>query len=308
MNLREYLRSEWGKYIRPLVIKKECDFCRSKENLHLHHVDKFYNLLMETLEELQMQELDTDIYSKEELNLISHVMLSKQIRSEYKTLCKDCHFKIHNNEKYKEEYKEYYYNPNGSYIVLNIDELKRLNIDNNIIIRYIYLCCYVNYNNKITIPINKTRHKTVKKEDLFNMLNMSKTEANRTINYLIANDLLHINKDSIIVSNLYCTKGNNNYRNKLKVFINGFIDIYSILEPRKHKILGNIINNSIYDNLVYDHYKLEKYGNITRISQYIKSVNNLGEFKNKKIILNPNIFYCGHLDLSYKKVIEEYNN
>lgn len=90
MNLREYLRAEWSQYIRPLIIKDKCEFCGSEEDLHLHHIDKFYNLLMETLEELQLQELDTEDYTKEELNLISHLMLSKQIRSSYKTLCKDC--------------------------------------------------------------------------------------------------------------------------------------------------------------------------------------------------------------------------
>lgn len=95
MNLREYLRAEWGQYIRPLIIKDKCEFCGSEEDLHLHHIDKFYNMLMETLEELQLQELDTEDYTKEELNLISHLMLSKQIRSKYKTLCKKCHKKEH---------------------------------------------------------------------------------------------------------------------------------------------------------------------------------------------------------------------
>lgn len=149
MNLREYLRAEWGQYIRPLIIKDKCEFCGSGEDLHLHHIDKFYNLLMETLEELQLQELDTEDYTKKELNLISHLMLSKQIRSRYKTLCKDCHFKIHNSEKY---------------------------------------------------------------------------------------------------------------------------------------------------------------GNITRLGQYINSIDNLGKFDKKIITLNPNIFYGGYLDNSYKKILEEYES
>lgn len=62
MNLREYLRAEWSQYIRPLIIKDKCEFCGSGVDLHLHHIDKFYNLLMETLEELQLQELDTEEY------------------------------------------------------------------------------------------------------------------------------------------------------------------------------------------------------------------------------------------------------
>lgn len=308
MNLREYLRAEWGQYIRPLIIKDKCEFCGSEEDLHLHHIDKFYNLLMETLEELQLQELDTEDYTKEELNLISHLMLSKQIRSRYKTLCKDCHFKIHNIEKFEEEYKRHYYNPNGSYIILDIDKLKELKIDNNILPRYIYLCCYSNYGNKLTIVTSKTRHKTILKDDLFNIFTMGRMEVYRTLKELTDNGLIQIEDETIFLNKTYCTKGSSNYKNKLKIFTEGYINIFNTLEPRQHKTLGNIINNSICDNLIYDNYNSEKYGNITRLGQYINSIDNLGKFDKKIITLNPNIFYGGYLDNSYKKILEEYES
>lgn len=95
MNLREQLRNEWSQYIRPLIIKDKCEVCGTEEDLHLHYTDEFCNLLTETLAELQLQELDIELYSKEELNLISHIMLSKQIRCEYKTLCRECHKEEH---------------------------------------------------------------------------------------------------------------------------------------------------------------------------------------------------------------------
>lgn len=307
MNLREYLRSEWSQYIRPVMVKDKCEFCGSSEELHLHHIDRFHNLLVETLEELQLQELDTEFYDELELKQISNFMLAKQLKSEYKTLCKKCHMKLHNKEKYSEEYKNHYYNPNGGYITINIEDLKKLNIENNILIRYLYLCCYSNYNNKITIAVNKTRHKNLLKEDLINMLNMSKGEAYRTIKCLTDNELIYINDDSIILNRSYCTKGNNNYKNKLKIFINSYLNIYSNIDPRKHKTLGNILNNSICSkNLIYDEYTLEKYGNKTRIKRYIESIENLGKFNKNEIILNPNTFYCGYLDFSYKDIINKY--
>ena len=209
MNLREYLRAEWSQYIRPLIIKDKCEFCGSEEDLHLHHIDKFYNLLMETLEELQLQELDTEDYTKEELNLISHLMLSKQIRSKYKTLCKKCHFKIHNIEKFEEEYKRHYYNPNGSYIILDIDKLKELKIDNNILPRYIYLCCYSNYGNKLTIVTSKTRHKTILKDDLFNIFTMGRMEVYRTLKELTDNELIQIEDETILT---WAIKNNRGFR------------------------------------------------------------------------------------------------
>lgn len=95
MNLREYLRAYFGKNLRPLLIKDKCQICGSTENLHLHHIDRFHNLLMETLEQLQLNELNTDDYNKYELNLITDIMLAKQLRIDYKTLCSKCHTKIH---------------------------------------------------------------------------------------------------------------------------------------------------------------------------------------------------------------------
>lgn len=56
MNLRAYLRKQWAEYIKAKIIMDKCEFCNSKENLHLYHIDKFHNSLMDTLEELSLPE------------------------------------------------------------------------------------------------------------------------------------------------------------------------------------------------------------------------------------------------------------
>ena len=56
MKLREFLRKEWGQYIRPLVVKDKCEFCGDDKGLHLHHIDRFHNILIDTLEELDLIE------------------------------------------------------------------------------------------------------------------------------------------------------------------------------------------------------------------------------------------------------------
>ena len=303
MNLREYLRAEWSQYIRPLIIKDKCEFCGSDEELHLHHIDKFYNILMETLEELQLQELDTEGYTKEELNLISHLMLSKQIRSSYKTLCKDCHTKLHYSEKYQEEYREYYYNPNGNYATINVEKLNKLNLNDNILTRFLLLCCFVKYNNNtLSIKDTNNRYRALKEQEIRDMLNIKKTEYYNTKRELINNNLIEINEQNEFLLNKSIVKrGNNNFKNNIKIFTNNYIFEYSKLSPVKHRVIGNLINNCLCGKeLLYK-------GNFTKLKNGIKDCN-IFKFNKKEVVLNPSIIYTGQLTPEYKKVIEEYEN
>ena len=88
------LRAEFNNYIRPIKIDSQCEFCGSCDDLHLHHIDTFSNLLDETLEDLNM-----DVYSENftdsEVENINNIMLGKQLRSKLATLCKNCHKEVH---------------------------------------------------------------------------------------------------------------------------------------------------------------------------------------------------------------------
>jgi hypothetical protein len=100
MKLEEYLRNDFAKYLKPLLIKNKCEFCNTTDNLQLHHDKQFAEILFETLKELNLINKDTELYTINELSLIRNIMLSKQIRIKYITLCDKCHQKIKTN-RYK---------------------------------------------------------------------------------------------------------------------------------------------------------------------------------------------------------------
>lgn len=95
MDLNKYLRSIVNDKIRPLFIKDKCEVCNKNEELHLHHVVLFSEIVNGTLEELKMNYRQTEEYSNLELNMIVNIVLGKHISMEYLTLCKECHKAVH---------------------------------------------------------------------------------------------------------------------------------------------------------------------------------------------------------------------
>lgn len=114
MQLREKLRMDFSKYIRPIKIKECCEACGTTENLELHHVDQFILTLEETLKELNLKEKDCDDYKVSELKNIRNVMLGKQLKQKYLTLCTSCHDKkevikrnLSESDRSLEEFKKF---------------------------------------------------------------------------------------------------------------------------------------------------------------------------------------------------------
>jgi len=95
VRLKEYERLMFAKFIRPLFIKKKCEVCGSKEDIQLHHVKRFVDLLNETLGELNLDNKSIKEYSGKELKLITNIMLGKQVKLSYINVCEECHNKIH---------------------------------------------------------------------------------------------------------------------------------------------------------------------------------------------------------------------
>lgn len=102
MKLEEYLRNQYSNYIRPLYIKSYCESCGANDNLELHHIKQFSEILKETLEELNISYYD-DIkaYTDNQIELINYVMLGKQLKADYVTLCNRCHMSEHNGKQNK---------------------------------------------------------------------------------------------------------------------------------------------------------------------------------------------------------------
>ena len=88
------LRAEFNNHIRPIKINSQCEFCGSCDDLHLHHIDTFSNLLDETLEDLKIN-IYSENFTDSEVENINNIMLGKQLRSRFTTLCKNCHKEVH---------------------------------------------------------------------------------------------------------------------------------------------------------------------------------------------------------------------
>lgn len=97
METNLYLRQQFNNKIRPLFIKDKCEYCGEKENLELHHDDKhFVELINDTLELLGVEyKNDSNDYTSKELEMISLIMLGKQVKGKNVTVCQKCHDEIH---------------------------------------------------------------------------------------------------------------------------------------------------------------------------------------------------------------------
>lgn len=94
MKLEQYIRAEINNKIIPLVKKDKCEICNSNENLEVHHVKPFAEILYETLNQLKLEYADTNKYTKKELNIITNIILGKHLKYKCITVCHDCHKNI----------------------------------------------------------------------------------------------------------------------------------------------------------------------------------------------------------------------
>ena len=106
MELKNKLRMDFNNFIRPLKIKKYCEHCGCSENLELHHVQQFVFTMQEVLNDLGLEEKDHELYTVKELKMIRELMLGKQLKQDYLTLCTSCHDKIDVNKRYSDEIRE----------------------------------------------------------------------------------------------------------------------------------------------------------------------------------------------------------
>lgn len=137
MILELYIRSMTNKYVRPLIIKEECERCGETMGLELHHKTPFSQLLEKCLNKLNYKYYkDTEKYSKDELENITNWMLGVQLKIKYMTVCKKCHINVH-DEKHKgfnkvnDGYKKYRETEKET------NELEKIQKTNDIIIPYL---------------------------------------------------------------------------------------------------------------------------------------------------------------------------
>lgn len=86
--LKQIIRNDFNLYIRNLVIKDACEKCNAKENLEAHHTYPLSLMMRETLEAMNV---DVESLTKDDIKVFREIMLGKQIKIKYKTLCEHCH-------------------------------------------------------------------------------------------------------------------------------------------------------------------------------------------------------------------------
>ena len=117
--------------------------------------------------------------------------------------------------------------------------------------RYIYLCTYIGYDNKLQW---KQKH-YIYKTDISDILKLSSSAAYTFLSECRENNLLTINKDNTI------TITHNIYRGKLKkvknydtcrIYINTVRKLYESCSPREHKTLSYLFALLPYVNVEYN--------------------------------------------------------
>ncbi len=143
----------------------------------------------------------------------------------------------------------------GSFYFNHYKNVLKLNIPEQVLFRYIYLCTYMNYNNQICIVVDgKKRLATTK--DLKSILRLSDSETRKTKNILIENELIIINEDKTIsINSKFAIKGKvrkKSLTGSVRIMEEGIQEIYEKAKPTEHKKLALLIKVLPHVNFDYN--------------------------------------------------------
>lgn len=217
----------------------------------------------------------------------------------------------------------------GYYFHLLYGDILKLNLEPQMLIRFLKLCSYSNYNN-ILVNGNTSGQASVYEKELPDILKLKARETINTKNYLLENNLISIENDTIKVNDKYSIRGKvkGDLKNMeiTRIFNNGFQELYDSVKPVQHKKLATFIKILPYINLKYNiicenplETDIEKVKPITwtklgreiglseatakrlRSELWNLKINNtatIGEFSTflcgKSIVINPGVYYKGN--------------
>ena len=121
------------------------------------------------------------------------------------------------------------------------------NIEKQHVIRFLYLCIYMDYENKLVYgnsTIDARRYMT--NDDLQEILNLGKAVANKTKEALIRNGLMTIDEDNhMLINSEYCLKGKivkEQFKAmKTRLFERAIKELYEKSYPREHRKLSLLV-------------------------------------------------------------------
>lgn len=143
----------------------------------------------------------------------------------------------------------------GYYFHLLYGDILRLNLEPQMLVRFLKLCSYLNYENILVTGETKGQKKVTEK-DLEVILNLKKRETINTKNYLVSNDLISIENDLIKIKDKFIKrgklKGNIKSMEVTRIFNNGIKELYDNVKPIQHKKLATFIKLLPYINIKYN--------------------------------------------------------
>lgn len=234
-----------------------------------------------TKETLKMKKIinnvDPTITDESALQIANNLVTIQEIKEEHKLR----HYIIN---KEKNEFNDFIKANYGGFYFTNYNKVLN-SLSNQVLVRYIYLCTYIDYDNNL-VHDNVKPHKNIYEKDLETILKLQYRETLKTKKELVQNKLIVINKDkTITINKQYCTKGKIstfNKEEKIRIFRNGIRDIYENATPKQHKQIAIIFKLLPYVNYQYNIVCANPYENdLNAIKPYdIKDICNIVEYVN----------------------------
>jgi len=202
-------------------------------------------------------------------------------------------------------------------------------VDKPTIIRFLYLCSFMDFEQKLCLGNQKTDAKYMTFEEIPGVLRLTKKIGERTRDALIENGLISIDEeDHIIVNKEYCLKGRIAAKLKdaikTRLFDNSFKDLYEKSKANEHKKLYMLVKLLPFVNFYHN----EICGNadvkfkrqiipmnlkqiaevldyspehVSRLKKDLLSLKVNGEYvvaitetgKSQKVTINPRVYYRG---------------
>ncbi|MBU3186580.1 hypothetical protein [Clostridium estertheticum] len=149
------------------------------------------------------------------------------------------------NKKSRDELNVFIAREYGGFCFL-FYRLNTSDLDKQYIIRFLYLCTFMDYDNILVYGNAKSDRKYMTDAEFRTVLKLSKTMTAKTKQALLSNGLMYIDEyDHIVINKEYCLKGKvvNAHKNALhiRVFENAIRDLYEKATPREHRRLSLLV-------------------------------------------------------------------
>jgi len=134
----------------------------------------------------------------------------------------------------------------GSFYFLFYKLTTSSNIEKQHIIRFLYLCTYMDYENKLVYGNQVTDRKYMVNGDLQEILKLNKSATIRTKEDLLKNGLMRIDEcGHMIINSEYCLKGKigkgQSKAMKTRIFENAVRELYEKSKPIEHRKLSMLV-------------------------------------------------------------------